>query len=232
MAMIHFAVSTYRDIHRGRRVIICTDATEARQGTRYVSTNPNSRPWQSKLTTLCEKMIQTSKCCGGLETELARLRRTIFHTNAKETLATSIYWQRCTGMFVVLWHNHHPHTTYTRTLLTPPFFSRTFMSRSLGINAPDQDLPLGIFAYACPPPRGVYIAEFLRSTVSDCTYLLMIPALVNTPHFALLFSGPKQPQPGVHMLTPLPTTVFRRGPTGTSNYIEDSSTSRSYTNSG
>jgi hypothetical protein len=227
MILLRFFMRTYRDINRGRRVIALTDASGARQATRYGSAHPQIQTIALDIDAIVREDDVDLQV---LWWPRSGVGATIGDDLSREAegdvcdfyLLPAIYAEICCSL-------RRAPPTYdlyadTTNRKATTFFSRTFMEGSSGINAVDQIVPPTTFAYACPPPRGTHICEFLRSVFHDCTYLLIIPAWVNTPHYPLLFSADNIPRAGVHMLAPLAASVFRRGPIGTPNYIEGKST--------
>jgi hypothetical protein len=119
---------------------------------------------------------------------------------------------------------HHLHTTFMPTQLTEkqPPFSLAFLWRAHRALIPSIKLchhTLRMHAH-----HVAHDCNFLRSVFPDRTYLLIIPAWGNTPHYLMLFLANNVSRAGVHMLAPLAASVFRRGPIGTPTYIEGKST--------
>jgi hypothetical protein len=226
MKMILFCMSTYRHLHQHRRVITCTDATGARQVSRYGSSDPELQEialaidditraddtdhhvlWWPRDGLQATHADELSHECEGDICDF------ILNPQVYDEICSAIGWRPTHDLYAD--HTNHK---------APIFFSRTLVPKSAGVNAIDQQLPFNSFAYACPPPTRAHIAEFLHATCYDCTYLLILPAWINTPQFPLLFSGINQPRPGVRMFPPISASVFTRGPIGTPSYIEGSST--------
>jgi hypothetical protein len=227
MIMILFYVRTYRDTNAGARAIVCTDATGARAAVRYGSRFPDIH----RLALDIDAIVRAD------DTDLQVLHwpRDGIGATAADDMSRVPDSDVCDfhlplGAYLTICHFINrgvpAYDLYadTHNRKATLFFSRTFMPETLGVNAPDQLIPVGSYAYACPPPRGLAIAEFLRSTFADCTYLLIIPAWFNTPHYPLLFSSSHTPRPGVHVFPALAASIFRRGPIGKPSYIEGPST--------